>query len=451
MHAPAIARGILRGMDRMDEIATTDVAGDAACEVCRVQLDAVARRIGWIEAEGLNDGPFLHRFVASGGYCPRHLRQVLGTAEGGRWAVPLRLALHEVGRQTAAASAGLVFDPCPLCELETWTGEYAVSVLASGRTPVTGGARHLGPGAFVCLRHAAEELLVRPGSAALERLQRALGAASSPALHRRLAAVAGLDPAGAIRAPASGSDLGAADVSAAPALSPAWLRAEVEADRCPACSAAVAAEKALLQRDRGPAEVRLCAHHAWDAAWAAPALVEEVARRAVDGARSWADAHAAGELPLPAPGTAAWPDGPPARGRRGIVGRLTGRQRAAAAGRPCTVCLARAAAVGSRLRLLDSQAEDISAARGWRGLCVRHLLRAAPETRAAWPLLLAAAHSASGDLERALVSGHDPSGGALGAGPAIRDAAACLAGDAVVRDPWYSPEVPGLGPSIWPL
>ncbi len=105
----------------------------------------------------------------------------------------------------------------------------------------------------------------------------------------------------------------------------------------------------------------------------------------------------------------------------------------------------------SCLRLLDAHVGDVLAAGTWRGLCVRHLARAARETRTARALLLVAARFSSGNLEQALAPELQPSGGTLRAGRTVRTAAACLAGDAVVRDPWYSPEVPDLGSSIWPL
>ncbi|MGC8633865.1 MAG: hypothetical protein ACP5VP_04250 [Candidatus Limnocylindrales bacterium] len=432
---------------------------DVACEVCRFQADSVERRIGWVEAEGVNDGPFLRRFVAAGGYCPRHMRRVLAGVERQRWTIPIRLALHEVGRQVAGTGAGLQLEPCSLCELERWTGAYGVSILVSGHPPVLGGARWLGPEAFVCLRHAAEVVQAGAGVDALQRLERAMEVASQADLRGALCALAGSDPAARVRSPSgqvSPEGPGRATGSRPPAIpcpgsgevSPDWLRGEIEAGRCPACSAAACAEHALFERDEPRANAVLCPAHAWDAVDAAPDLLRAGLEGTLSDARGWLSAQAVAAGSGHARGASGWPgDRGTSRGT-GILQRLAGRRAAPRPGGSCSVCVAQEAAVGAVLRLLAARPETSVLPPGWPGLCARHLARAGREVPGARSWLAALARSASARLEQSLEPGPMP--GDEGE-RILWEAAAYLAGDGIGRDPWRAPDPGVAGNTIWLL
>jgi hypothetical protein len=431
---------------------------DPGCELCRFQADSVERRIGWVEAEGVNDGPFLRRFVAGGGYCPRHLRQALAGEDRERWAIPVRMALHEVGRRVAGTGVHPHFELCALCELERWTGEYGVSILASGRAPLTGGARRLGPEAFVCLRHAAAVVRAGATPTALGRLRRAVEVASGSDLQGSLSALAGPDPAGHVRhlsrqeAPedpglATGRSLGGVPCPGRRELGEDWLRGEIEAGRCPACSAAACAQQALFESSGSPANAVLCRAHAWDALDAAPDLLRGVLQRTLSDADAWLSEQVPAARPDRAP-VAAWPgERGPSRGI-GIFRRLAGRQGAAPPGVPCFVCAAQEAAVDEVLHRLDARPGTLAAAPDWRGLCLWHLVRAELEAPGSRSWLLPLARSASGSLERALEP--DPGPGEDGE-RILWEAAVYLAGDGIARDPWRAPEADAPGSAIWPL
>ena len=416
------------------------------CEVCRFQRDALDRRLTYVTAESPNDGPFLVRLVAAGGYCARHLRLIVVRGEIERYRAAFQLVIREALERLARdGRRPIACEPCPACATWSWAEEHALWTLSTGSASIVAGTSRLGPDAQVCLRHLGALLrAARPEADRWVRghLSPAIEALGDPHPLMRLCAVAGMDPDGPIRH----ATLLAADVQSAPPPEHGgpWLQVggainQFRSDGCPVCSAARAPQVEVLASapsDRGQVVApRLCESHLW--AVAADAF-DGLARLLQPSVDRWLERLAR----------------PPAT--RAKEQHATGLRHADLREVPCAACEAIVAAVERSLKLLDGsliEPDGVDVLAAGDDLCLPHVCRGRGRlTRGPGSAITRSTvrgQAIDRELEEAAFSGSTR----WGAAPAFvadpwRRAVTYLGGDAVLAARWWVPDLDAVQPAV---
>lgn len=395
------------------------------CVVCGFVERAVERRIFFLLAEGMGETWFVLA-MRRGGFCLRHARRLVAVGEGPRLTGALRETVAgwlSGGGDGAPGQAGgpVVGTACPVCETETWAEGHAMDLLVDGREDRI---RLSLPGREPLCLHHLDLLLAAVPWTRVEEI-RGLVAARVSALAALLAnppaatqVLAGGDPEGAVRrSPYRSSPQ--SPPSPVPdrshrwedgTLSPSGLRGELEAGRCPVCSAAVAAARRFLlwldaAQDQG-ADRRdlegLCGPHLFDALELAPRAVPVAVESALGRWSSAVEVLAGLAAPprdlwarislVPATYRQARAPGSPRRRPDEALGRAwtwlvapgalvadVVRRARLRRQRRCSACLAAVTAAARTFDLLDALLAGEVGRRAFlesEGLCLRHAARA---------------------------------------------------------------------------
>ena len=421
----------------------TTAAGGPGCGVCAFVQASTERRVFFLFAEGLAEPEVYLALAGSGGFCPRHARWMLHRSDGYRLADVYRAALR-TRAERLGATATATQSSCLLCETEHWAEDHALWAIARGEAAgdptVPRSADGLCRPHLVALvdrwpwtrlpelRDRLVPLLERAPDGVTSRGTRAPGLdallGADLDAHVRAGATTEAPGPDALLHPDPG-EVPAAQGHPEPAARPpgdqpvaretpwgggAWtadaLVGELEAARCPVCSAVDAAVAHLLRwraarRAEGQSDADLdllCEAHVRDAALESP----EIATRAVEALVSaWRPYALALPEPheLPAPGAAArlsaalrdwsawrpnetqheWRRPSPltfaASALRPEAALGARRERVRPRGR-CPACRAMADARESVLGLLDAMLQTSTGREHYErsdGICLRHL------------------------------------------------------------------------------
>jgi hypothetical protein len=398
-----------------DAVSEASHAGAGApCGVCTFMRVTTERRIFFLFAEGLSDPDVHSALAAAGGFCPRHARWMLHNLDGYRLADIYRGVLQArlervLGHGTARAVAR---GACTLCETEQWAEDHGLWSIARGRSGGDPAVPRSPDG--LCRPHLVALLGRWPWSRAPELRERLAALLEDPGTlpssqdgrARMLESLLGVDLDARVRTSAL------PDEASAPWGGGAWtvegLTAELEARRCPVCSALdFVLDRFFLWRSArlraGQEDVdfdALCEAHSWDVS-AEPALLSRAVALQV---QAWRRYLAAIPTPEELPSTRverrvaaalrAWSAWTPNDERREwrrpsptafVVPALrpgrTLRERREHA-RPRDACVACRAMRDTRATVLGLLAAALSTTAGREayerspGLCLRHLERA---------------------------------------------------------------------------
>jgi hypothetical protein len=290
---------------------------ETSCVACEFVERSVERLVFFLFAESLGESWCIEK-MRRGGFCLRHARRLSAGGRGRR----LEYQYQEVIRgwehrsRDAARPDFSVGRACPVCVTEDWADDYTTHRLAE---PELGPVRRdLGRVEPLCLHHVdrlidtiAWSRIGEIGGRIKRRLQD-LDLARAPAIGLTLEILCGRDRAGVARQPTDHVSVPSAAASHPPSwaggsLSLEGLVAQLDAGRCPVCSAARAASWRVLDwlatpdlpPDRSRDLERLCPEHLRDAHACAPLAASRVLASAVPRWRQMGRLLANADVPPP--------------------------------------------------------------------------------------------------------------------------------------------------------